>query len=78
MRQQKAKIDWLKYEGGNSKFSHLVVKGRQRMEKITALKNDKGSWWYDLFDLQQWVTNFYLKLYTDDGVLNQLPVNSTW
>lgn len=47
MWQQKARLDWVKYRDANTKFYHVVVKGKQRRSKILALKKGDDTWCYD-------------------------------
>ncbi|XP_021275616.1 cytochrome b-c1 complex subunit 7-2 [Herrania umbratica] len=46
--------------------------------KIATLKRDNDSWCSEPKELEALITQFYLKLYTDDGRQNPLPAKLDW
>ncbi|KAK4275802.1 hypothetical protein QN277_018824 [Acacia crassicarpa] len=69
---QKARTEWITKGDRNCRYYHLKATMRKRRNSILMLKNDGGEWIEDEMALKSLVTEYFQKLYQDEGV------NASW
>ena len=76
MWHQRAKNDWLKFGDQNTKYFHCHVTKRNKMNFISGLENEQGSWVEGEDQIRALLTRYYTSLFTSgnptqlDSVLN--------
>lgn len=65
--RQKSRISWLQGGEQNTKFFHLSVLNRRRLNLVTQLKDASGQWCMDPTLLKIMVREFYENLYKAGG-----------
>lgn len=63
---QKSCRDWIKYEDQSTSFFHQKTIIRRAHNRITAIKDDGGTWLYDTQDIKSHVVTLFSTLYTSD------------
>lgn len=64
--KQWARMHWLVGGERNTRFFHMSVKSRTRLNRILQLKDPNGSWCTDETQLRDMARHFYAMLYTKD------------
>ena len=74
MWHQRAKVEWLKYGDGNTRFFHLSTVIRRRKNTIQSLKDRQGRWQEDPDTVRSIVMDFFKDLYSDRAII-EMSVN---
>lgn len=64
---QKSHSKWLLHSDRNSKFFHGITTVRRRRNNYDMLQDFDGNWVGDQVGLEAMVTNFYKKLFSEEG-----------
>lgn len=57
--RKKAGMDWFKDGERNTKFFHIVCKGRRNILKLKRIQNDDGEWLYESNQIAEADIQFY-------------------
>lgn len=71
----------MKFGDCNSKFFHATIKKSDARKKISALKKDDDTWSYDLEELKNLLSDYYLQLYSDPTSYSNFflpPICQSW
>ena len=68
----RAKVEWLKYGDGNTKFFHLSTTIRRRKNTIHSLRDKQGRWQEDPDTVRGIVVDFFKELYSDGDQLRMV------
>lgn len=60
---QRSRSKWLANGDRNTEYYHMKMVTRRRMNKITMLKDNHGTWVEDETGLKRLVNNYYEKLF---------------
>ena len=63
---QKARVDQIRDGDRNTRYFHTTTVIRRRFNRVTALRNEDGSWCTDINCIQQLVVSHFRKLFSDD------------
>ncbi|XP_019167707.1 PREDICTED: uncharacterized protein LOC109163418 [Ipomoea nil] len=75
--KQKARVKWLKEGDSNTRFFHSVVKNRDRMQRISAIRSGTRELFTTQSAIQEEVASFYFRLDCSgvEPLLQCLPTN---
>lgn len=74
MEKQRSRIEWLKDEDRNTTFFQTKSKERARINRITALRRDDGSFATTQETLESTAMEFYSNLFTRQEMLDPGPI----
>jgi hypothetical protein len=72
--KQRSRVQWLKAGDKNSSYFHAQAAQRKRINKITTLQREDGSWCDSDQEIHDEVQSFYQQLYSSQGEPNMSPL----
>ncbi|KAK4267368.1 hypothetical protein QN277_024155 [Acacia crassicarpa] len=63
---QKARAEWSVYGDRNTRYFHARANRRQKSKKIEAIKDEEGSWVFDMGRIKTMATSYFSKLLSED------------
>jgi hypothetical protein len=65
--KQRSRVNWLKSGDRNTAYFHAFASQRKRINTISTLQREDGSWCDDAEEVKEEVQGFYKNLYTSEG-----------
>jgi hypothetical protein len=65
--KQRSRVNWLKSGDRNTAYFHAFASQRKRINSISTLQREDGSWCDDVEEIKEEVQGFYKNLYTSEG-----------
>jgi hypothetical protein len=65
--KQRARVNWLKAGDRNTAYFHAQAAKRKRINSISTLQRDDGTWCVEEEEVNEEIQNFYTNLYTSEG-----------